>query len=256
MLAHRSRKLYTVDNMSSARRKGLTVDAPSAAPVRPTLSHSSLATSASDWITDRILEGSIRPGERITEVSLAEQMGISRSPVREALQALSRGGLIIVEPRRGAFVAELDRSNAADLYTCRMLIEPHCIRLAVDAVHEARVAELGVIFQRMRDCATRHDTAGYVVALKDFNWALLDACPNRLLFGFAESSWQASLRYWDLLVRASPDYLVKSLRRNRGMMDAISARDADKAEAVAIKVLEFGRGQLLRLLSRLPVDRV
>ena len=51
----------------------------------PALSHASLAASASDWITNRILEGRIRPGERITEISLAEQMGVSRSPVREAL---------------------------------------------------------------------------------------------------------------------------------------------------------------------------
>ncbi len=231
------------------------MDPSSASAVLPALSHASLATSASDWITDRILEGRIRPGERITEVSLAEQMGISRSPVREALQALSRGGLIIVEPRRGAFVAELDRSNAADLYTCRMLIEPHCTRLAVETLDDTRVEALGAIFARMQDASSRHDAADYVVALKDFNWTLLDACPNRLLFGFAEASWQASLRYWDLLVRASPDYLAKSFRRNRGMMDAIATRDADKAEAVAVKVLEFGRTQLLRLLSRLPVEK-
>jgi DNA-binding GntR family transcriptional regulator len=233
-----------------------TVDASPASTLPPTLSHASLAISATDWITDRILEGHIRPGERITEVSLAEQMGISRSPVREALQALSRGGLIIVEPRRGAFVAELDRSNAADLYTCRLLIEPHCTRLAVESLDNARIAELRAIFTRMQDSAARHDAADYLVALKDFNRGLLDACPNRLLFGFAESSWQASLRYWDLLVRASPDYPTRSLRRNRGMMDAIAARDAGKAEAVAIKVLEFGRAQLLKLLSRLPAEQV
>ena len=219
----------------------------------PALSQDSLAISAAEWITNRILEGRIGPGEKVTEVGLAEQMGVSRSPVREALRALSRGGLIVVEPRRGAFVAELDTTNAADLYACRLLLEPACARLAVGELDTHGVKNLAGIFDRMRHAAKQHDAAAYVVALKDYNWNLLDACPNRLLFGFAESSWQASLRYWDLMVRGSPDYLNKSLRRNREMHRAIQARDAEAAGRVSVAVLEFGREELLKLLARLPV---
>lgn len=218
----------------------------------PTLSHASLATGATDWITNRILEGQIRPGEKVTEVRLAEQMGVSRSPVREALRALSRGGLIVVEPRRGAFVAELDAGNAADLYACRLLLEPPCTRLAVAHLDDAGLKKLTDIFASMRAAAERKDAASYVVALKDYNWSLLDACPNRLLFGFAESSWQASLRYWDLLVRGSANYLTKSLSRNRKMQAAVLARDAAEAERMASTVLEFGRSELLKLLAKLP----
>jgi DNA-binding GntR family transcriptional regulator len=218
----------------------------------PGLSHDSIAISAAAWITDRILEGRIGPGEKITEASLAEQMGVSRSPVREALRALSRGGLIIVEPRRGAFVAELDRENAADLYSCRLLLEPRCSAMAVQEMDDRRAGVLKAIFARMRSAAAQRDTALYVLALKDYNWHLLDGCPNRLLFGFAESSWQASLRYWDLLVRSSPNYLSKSLRRNRGVQLAIETRDAAEAERVSTAVLEFGRDELMKLLARLP----
>ncbi|MET3807093.1 DNA-binding GntR family transcriptional regulator [Nakamurella sp. UYEF19] len=222
------------------------------APALPGLSHDSIAITAAAWITDRILEGRIGPGEKVTEASLAEQMGVSRSPVREALRALSRGGLIIVEPRRGAFVAELDLENAADLYACRLLLEPRCSGLAVQDMDDRRARMLKEIFSRMRGAAEHRDTSGYVLALKDYNWNLLDACPNRLLFGFAESSWQASLRYWDLLVRSSPNYLTKSLRRNRGIQVAIETRNAAEAERVATAVLEFGRAELIKLLSRLP----
>jgi DNA-binding GntR family transcriptional regulator len=188
----------------------------------------------------------------VTEVSLADQMGVSRSPVREALRALSRGGLIVVEPRRGAFVAELDRTNAADLYTCRLLLEPRCTRLAVESLDERVVVKLGDVFAQMRAAADQRDVASYVLALKDYNWTLLDACPNRMLFGFAESSWQASLRYWDLLVRGSANYVGRSFRRNRAMQKAVVARDAVAAEQVATTVLEFGRDELLKLLARLP----
>ena len=229
--------------------------APGAASV-PGLSHESIAISAAAWITNRILEGRIGPGEKVSEAGLAEQMGVSRSPVREALRALSRGGLIIVEPRRGAFVADLDRNNAADLYACRLLLEPRCTGLAVENMDEARVRALTDIFSRMRGAVEQKDAATYVLALKDYNWNLLDACPNRQLFGFAESSWQASLRYWDLLVRGSPNYLMKSLKRNRGVQVAVKARNPADAEGAATAVLEFGREELMKLLSRLPAKQL
>src|SRR5262245_33510027 len=73
--------------------------------------HESLASIAVDWIAQHILDGTIPPGEKITEDWLASQMGISRSPVREALRELSRDGLVIFEPRRGARVGELDRKH-------------------------------------------------------------------------------------------------------------------------------------------------
>jgi DNA-binding GntR family transcriptional regulator len=218
----------------------------------PTLSHESLASSAADWITNRIIEGRIEPGEKVTEVGLATQMGVSRSPVREALRALSRDGLITIEPRRGSFVSELDRDDAADLYECRLLLEPQCTRLAAEAIDDQRLELLSAEFGKMRAAAEQHDASAYVSALKTYNWTLLSGCPNRLLFSFAESSWRASLRYWDLTVRGSNNYLIESLRRNRGMQSAIVARDGEKAAQVAIAVLRFGRDKLLRLLSRLP----
>ena len=228
------------------------MDSAAGATSLPGLSHESIAISAAAWITDRILEGRIGPGEKVTEASLAEQMGVSRSPIREALRALSRGGLIVVEPRRGAFVAELDRNNAAELYVCRLLLEPTCAGIAVQHMDDPREAKLTAIFHRMQSAARAGNASAYILALKDYNWNLLDACPNRLLFQFAESSWQASLRYWDLMVRSSPNYPAKSLRRNKGMQGAIEARDPVAAERVATEVLEFGRDELMKLLSRLP----
>src|ERR1700678_3467205 len=88
------------------------------------LRHDSLARGAADWIAAHIISGEIKPGEKLTETGLADRMGISRSPVREALQALSRDGLISVDPRRGARVNSLNGRDVADLYTCRLLIEP------------------------------------------------------------------------------------------------------------------------------------
>ena len=213
-------------------------------------SHSSLAATAADWIADRILSGGILPGERVTENGLADLMGISRSPVREALRELSRGGLINIQPRRGAFVAELDGRHAADLYVCRLILEPQCVAQSVAAMDDQLRAELDRMFTTMRRTVDERDPAGYVSALKAYNWALLNGCPNRTLFGFAETSWRSSLRYWDLLMRGSANYLPQSLRRNRTVHTAVRTGDRASAEIAETAVLEYGRDQLAKLLRR------
>ena len=217
------------------------------------LRHDSLARSAADWIAAHIISGEIKPGEKLTETSLAERMGISRSPVREALQALSRDGLITVEPRRGARVNRLNGRDVADLYTCRLLLEPPCTALAAAALSDATAAELEKAFQRMAAAVGAHDSMEYVDALKDYNWTVLAACPNRILSDCAQSSWRSSVRYWDLLVRASDNYPAESLTRNEDLHAAIRARDAAGTEQAAIEILEQGRVELLRILGYLSV---
>jgi DNA-binding GntR family transcriptional regulator len=219
-----------------------------------TLRHDSLARGAADWITAHIISGDIKPGEKLTETSLAERMGISRSPVREALQALSRDGLITVEPRRGARVNTLDARDAADLYTCRLLLEPPCTALAAQALTSATAAALDAAFQRMGAAVAAHDAVEYLDALKSYNWTVLAACPNRPLSDYAQSSWRSALRYWDLLVRGSANYPAESLARNQELHTAIRARDAAAAQQAATGILEYGRDALLRILGHLSAS--
>jgi DNA-binding GntR family transcriptional regulator len=226
---------------------------PPGAAANETLRHDSLARSATDWIAARIISGDIKPGEKLTETGLAERMGISRSPVREALQSLSRDGLITVEPRRGARVNRLDAQDAADLYTCRLLLEPPCIALAAAALTDATATELESTFQRMAAAVTARDSMEYVDALKHYNWTVLAACPNQILSDYAQSSWRSSLRYWDLLVRGSGDYPAESLTRNENLHAAVRARAAAEAEQAAVDILEHGRDAMLRILRHLFV---
>jgi DNA-binding GntR family transcriptional regulator len=223
------------------------------ATVGETLRHDSLARSAADWIAAHIISGDIKPGEKLTETALAERMGISRSPVREALQALSRDGLITVEPRRGARVNRLDAQDAADLYACRLLIEPPCIALATATLTDATAAKLEKTFQRMAAAVAARDSMEYVDALKHYNWTVLAACPNRILSDYAQSSWRRALRYWDLLVRGSDNYPAESLARNQNLHAAIRARAAAETKQAAVDILEHGRDALLLILGHLSV---
>src|SRR6201985_304104 len=223
------------------------------AAVGETLRHDSLARSATDWIAARITSGDIKPGEKLTEIGLAERMGISRSPVREALRALSRDGLITVEPRRGARVHRLHAQDAADLSSCGLLREPPCTALAAAALTDATAAELESTFQRMAAAVAARDSMEYVDALKHYNWTVLAACPNRTLSDYAQSSYRSALRYWDLLVRGSDNYLAESVARNENLHAAVRARAAAEAEQAAVDILEHGRDAMLRILRYLSV---
>lgn len=211
--------------------------------------HASLAELAADWITARIVAGDIRPGQKLTEVALAEAAGMSRSPIREALRALSQRGLVIIEPRRAATVALLGRRDAADLYECRMLIEPRCMSLAVPDVSPEVAADLQACIERMSSAASGSDGRTYLDAVTQYSRALQECCPNRMLAAMTATAQDSSLRYTTILVRSSQQYLLLSLNNNLELHQAVTARDADAVHAATLTVLATARDQVLHLIE-------
>jgi DNA-binding GntR family transcriptional regulator len=112
----------------------------------------SLAKVASDRIRGRILDGTLKPGERLVEDRLSTELGVSRVPVREALLGLSREGLVRLEPRRGASVAELTPQLVDDLVEVRALLEGLNARLAARR-HDPEIVAL------LRDTLKRGNAA-------------------------------------------------------------------------------------------------
>jgi len=112
--------------------------------------HRSLREAALSAIRQAILCGDLKPGQRLGESDIAEQMGMSRAPVREALRQLETEGLVVSEPHRGTFVAELSAADMWEIYTLRAAIE----RLAVGIVTEKASAEtLAQLRQAVADMA-------------------------------------------------------------------------------------------------------
>ena len=92
--------------------------------------HLTLRESVAEEIRRLIMSGQLAPGERLLEDRLAEQLGVSRNPVREAIRALEGSGLVEVRPRRGAYVSQLDPLQASKLLELRAVIESYAARLA------------------------------------------------------------------------------------------------------------------------------
>lgn len=113
----------------------------------------SLSKVVSDSIRGKILDGKLRPGERLVEDRLSEELGVSRVPVREALLTLSMQGLVNIEPRRGASVAEVTPETVAELVEVRALLEGLNARLAARHHEPNIVAQLRDTLRRGNDAA-------------------------------------------------------------------------------------------------------
>src|SRR3990172_7138695 len=112
-------------------------------PLAPSDAPPHLAASIHDTLKRAILAGQFRPAERINQEKIAGELGVSRTPVREALHSLAREGLVELHPRRGAFVSAFGERDVAELYEMREVLEPHataaaCLRATAAQVEVVR----------------------------------------------------------------------------------------------------------------------
>src|SRR6476646_5070508 len=103
------------------------------------------AVRVREQLQDAILEGVLKPGERLRAEALAQRFGTSRTPVREALLQLEAQGLVEVEPNRGAVVKAFDAADLLDLYELRALLEPQAAARAATRIGDADIARLTVL---------------------------------------------------------------------------------------------------------------
>jgi DNA-binding GntR family transcriptional regulator len=196
---------------------------------------------AADLIRTAIFDGRIEAGQRLKEVDLAREFGLSRTPIREALLLLQAEGIIIGSPKRGSHVRAYTREEVIDLYDIRAHLESFAARLAAERATDAQIAAL------RESCAryTEHRRSGDLLALGEENL--------RFHFGVAEASGSAKLLE---LVRSSIEQPVvhrsfrafndaeqrSSTEMHIRVTEAIASRSGFAAEAAMRRHVMLGRG--------------
>ena len=143
--------------------------------------HASLGKTVSDQIRGQILDGKLKPGERLIEDRLSAELGVSRVPVREALQALSAQGLVLLEPRRGATVADVTPEVVAELVEVRALLEGLNARLAARRHDPAIIARLSDTLRRGNEAAGSASAEELASLNREFHSLLVEASRNSVL---------------------------------------------------------------------------
>ncbi|MCO1581135.1 GntR family transcriptional regulator [Crossiella sp. SN42] len=199
-----------------------------------------------------ILDGTYEPTERLGEVDLAEGLGLSRTPVREALRRLEVEGLVELEPHRGARVAQWTRADVEELYDLRMLLESFLARRAASRISQTALARLAQLRDAMVAAAAPgpgQDLARVAEANCEFH-AIIGAAaasPRVLTMLTTVIEMPLVLRTFH---RYQPAELARSLSHHRELVDALTEGDPDWAEAVMRAHVLAAKRVLLRAHTR------
>jgi len=184
-----------------------------------------------------ILAGSLLPGARISEPGLAQELGISRTPVREALQRLAQEGLVELLPGKGARVRVLSAEEVREVYDVRALLEGEAAALAAQNATEAELNRLERLLQAL-DALPKEAYAQQMQVDFDFHTALVEAAHNKTL-----ARIYADLRSSLTLIRSFQQTLSQHPRtrqQHQAILAALKAHDpAGAAEAARVHVRYF-----------------
>jgi DNA-binding GntR family transcriptional regulator len=206
----------------------------------------SLHDEVASQLRERIFAGELAPGTFLDEVRLAEQMNISRTPLREALKVLTVEGLVRHEPRRGCFVNQVTEQDLDEIFPVLALLEGRC---AHEAAQHATDADLAVL-EDMHQKLARHAKARRINEYYATNFAIHEA-----IIALAGNRWLATvigdLRKIVKLARLqqlhAPGRLEQSLNEHLAVFAALKARDAEGAEAAMRTHLQRQRSALREL---------
>jgi DNA-binding GntR family transcriptional regulator len=202
---------------------------PAAAPDR--LNIASVVDQVYEAIRERITSGSLPRGARVHQEDLAEELGVSRTPVREALRRLAAEGLVEMRTNRGARVADVDQAGMRVSYEARTVIEPGAARLAAGQRLEEPLARMRAAVAAQR--RSLRNVQRSFEANREFHLALAAASGNEFLSQFAERLWVARIgeTIYERQVETQERMLL-DVREHEQILEAIEAGDARRAESL------------------------
>ncbi len=215
----------------------------------------SLATRLRQTLEHDIVAGSLRPGERLDEISLARRFDVSRTPVREALNQLASAGLVEVRRNRGAVVASMGLKDLVEMFEVMAELEGMCGRLAARRLTEAQGALLRAAFEAGRREVEAKDHEAYYRANVAFHEAIYQGSRNGFLSQQTKALRNRLAPYRRLQLRAGTR-LAESFAEHEAILDAILSGDAVSAERLLRGHVVAQSESFADFIASLPADMV
>ncbi|MBQ9708649.1 MAG: GntR family transcriptional regulator [Firmicutes bacterium] len=180
----------------------------------------------------QILTGAIVPGTRMMEVELAENMGVSRTPIREAIRKLEKEGLVTIRPRRGAYASSISTDDMLEILEVRQHMEGLAAYFAASRMTPDELDGLKKLAEKYNTAVEAGDMEGMIEYDTKFHRAIADSCNNKILLQMIEQLQEMVLRfryiYYDTFRRAENMPV-----EHQAIMDAIARGDEDAAREAA-----------------------
>ena len=201
-------------------------------------------------LRDAIVNAKIAPGERLREEILASSMGVSRGPVREAIQRLEREGLVIIHPNRGATVARLSREDLDEVYSLRRSLERLAMRESIRKADAEHINQMAALVDEMAASSAGSITPQLAADLDiRFHEALVESTGHkRLIRTWMDLRPQIHLFLLSRTV-ANPDFREHLVRSHTEILNAI--RDRDETRGVTI-IDDHLKGAYVRVMNSYP----
>jgi DNA-binding GntR family transcriptional regulator len=218
----------------------------------PSINHLDLTEQTYRFLKDRILQREIRPGEKISVEDVARGLGVSRTPVVNALKILESDGLVEIQPRRGTFVTHLTAKDVADLFEIRLLIELHAARrIFQENTVDKFLEQIEEPMSRMQGAMADDDYIDYesfISGDRDLHMNLVRFLDNyKLVQIYTDLNVHmqvARAHYLDTVENA-----VQAQREHEAMLLAIKTRNLDGLEKALTEHILNVKGRILIMLE-------
>ena len=203
-----------------------------------------------ETLREAIRNGALSPGERLMEIQLAEELGVSRTPVREAIRKLELERFVVMLPRRGTYVANLSLKDINEVFEIRAALDGLAAGLAAERITEEELEQMERLLVEIADCIEQHNNQKIVEADEAFHDILYRASRNERLVGIICNLREQFTRFRSVSINY-PGRLQNTLEEHRQLVEAIAQRNPEAAQQKAREHIENAEQTLLLEMEQL-----
>ncbi len=208
-----------------------------------------LREAVCETLRDAIRKGILEPGERLMEVQLAEELGISRTPVREAIRKLEQEGYVIMMPRRGTYVSDISTNDVKEIFEIRSALESLATGLAARRIEPDELETLQNLLIEIEGYIAKNDMEKIVETDIKFHGLLYQVSRNERLVNIINNLKEQLARFRTLSM-SYPGRLQETLEEHSEMVEAIANGDVSAARDAAEHHMERAEKTLLKAMRR------
>ncbi len=202
-----------------------------------------------EHLRNSIINGDLKPGERLMEVQLAEHLGVSRTPVREAIRKLELEGLVVMVARKGAYVADVSIKDILDVLEVRSVLEGLAAYLSAERMTEEELEELELISYHFKRCIENGNTEGMIEKDMQFHDRIFKSTRNAKLIQIAQS-FQEQVQRFRITYFSEYNQPKDLLMEHQVILEAIANRDAVAAQQVAQQHIDSLEDNIVMLAKK------